>query len=139
MHFFHCRCFLVNLDFGLLIFASFCSAARTGSGQCCSSAVSTVKGHLYKVKRSVRMGSLYHIGSRAVKAGSCQKDHPGHCYSSFSFSRNSFFSDGPWVECIQNIFCLVKVGATSTGETSLFLTIDPEGLLHKPRVPEDSV
>lgn len=31
----------------------------------------------------------------------------------------AFFSDGPWVECIQSIFCLVKVGATSTGETSL--------------------
>lgn len=63
---------------------------------------------------------LCHIESRTVKAGSCQKDHPGHCYSNFSFSRNSFFfrwalSGGVY----KAFFVWLKLGPHLLVETSL--------------------
>lgn len=81
-------------------------------------------------------------GSRTVKSGRYHNIHPGHSYSNFSFSRNTFFFKWALSRTpvyAKHFFCLVKVGTTSTGETSLFLAIDPEGLLQKPRVPENLV
>ena len=39
------------------------------------------QGAFVQSKMQCPDGPLSHIGSRTVKAGSCQKDHPGHCYS----------------------------------------------------------
>lgn len=113
-----------------LLWLFFCSSSENRLLEMLySHSVYTMKGHVCRVKCDVHVGPLCHIGSRTVQAGRYQKGHSGHCYSSFGFSKKTpfFFSNELWVElhCIKTFFSLPYN--------------KPEGLLQKPRVPENSI